>query len=425
MLLILNININKIIMNIIEPDSTFSAYVNFTLSQTDDEVLNLLYFPIIGKDAFAIYNLLSSFSSLKGNDYFISHEDFCKKNNISISEFLLARNKLEAIKLIETYRKEIISTSSYKKVMYIYKLCPPATANKFFNDPILFSLLNSSISNKDIISLKTHFKEGENKFFDYINVSSKIDDVFFIDKSNLKINKDLTFKEKKYKKIFSVDLAKIEKALLSYNFDISKITKYEKTIEKYLALYQIKEELAVDIISSCISTSGEFSKDIFIDKCKNAYSYTHDKSSSISNLNKYNSNEDITKYQTKSTKEFITELFNAEPTVAILNKINDIVERYNFSSDIINAIFDYCLKSNDGLYNGYKIDELCMYLSYNKVNDLFSAIQFLNRKDYKINEIKEAKERRKRKITEEDNTQVSKKEKIDKDEYLKKLGIDL
>ena len=412
-------------MNIIEPDSTFSAYINFTLSQTDDEVLNLLYFPIIGKDAFAIYNLLSSFSTLKGNEYFISHEEFCKKNDMAISEFLLARNKLEAIKLLETYRKEIISSNSYKKVMYIYKLCPPATANKFFNDPILFSILSGKVSSKDIISLKSHFKESSNKFLGYVDVSSKVDDVFFIDKENLKSNKDLTYQEKKYKKIFNVDLAKIEKKLLSNNFDISKLTKQEKTIEKYLALYQIKDDLAVDIISSCLSTSGEFNKDIFIDKCKSAYSYNTNKKDNLSSLNKYANTSDIELYQSKPTKEFITELFNAEPTQVMLNKINEIVEKYNFTFDIINAIFDYCIKSTDGLYNSYKIDELCMYLSYNKVSDLFSAIQFLNRKEYKTNEFNETKKRKIKKINEDITFEKTKNEKINKEDYFKKLGIDL
>lgn len=416
-------------MNIIEPESTFSSYVNFTLSQTDNEVLNLLYFPIIGKDAFSIYNQLFSLSSLKGNDYFNSHEEFCKKNNIDLSDFLKSRNKLEAIKLIETYRKEIISSNSYKKVLYIYKLCPPATANKFFNDPVLFSILSGVISKKEIVSLKAHFKEGTNKFFGYTDVSSKISDVFFIDENINKTNKDLVYKEKKYKKIFNVNLAEIEKKLLSLNTDLSKMAKYEKLVEKYLALYQINDKTAVDIISSCLSTSGEFNKEIFIDKCKNAYSYANNISTNISNLDKYNSSQDIEKYQLKSTKEFITELFNAEPTPVMLNKINEIASRYNFSSDIINAIFDYCMKASDGLYNSYKIDEACMYLSYNKVSDLFSAIQFLNRKEYKSNEIRETKKRKNKKLIEESVVDKldssSTKNNIDKEDYLKKLGIDL
>ena len=409
-------------MNIIEPDSTFSSYINFTLSQTDNEVLNLLYFPIIGKDAFIIYSLFSNISGLKSNNSFISHEDFCKKTNITISEFLLARNKLEAIGLIETYRKEIIDSNSYKKVKYLYKLCPPATANKFFNDPILYSILKSRIEEKDIISLKSYFKETNNKLFDYTNVSSKINDVFFYDKDSISSGEKESFKEKRYKKLFHVDLAEIEKKLVNNDIDISKIVNYEKEIKKYLILYQINEDLAVSFISSCLSTDGLFNIDTFIKKCKNAYSYTPDKNNSLINFNKYNSVDDINYYQSMSTKEFLTKLFNSEPTNHILNKVNEIMEKYDFSPDIINAIFDYCMKLTNGIYNDFKIDEICIYLSYNKVSDLFSALQFLRRREYKLEEYKETK-KRKRKIDDsnKDDKVFEGFKKID----LKKYGLDL
>ncbi len=410
-------------MNIIEPESSFSSYVNFTLSQTDNEVLNLLYYPIIGKDAFTIYSLFSSLSGLKGNDYFITHEEFCERSKISISDFLLARNKLEAIGLIETYRKEVIDSNSYKKVSYIYKLFPPATANKFFNDPILVSILKDSVGEKEIISLKSHFKESNNQFYNYINVSSKINDVFFYDKKEVSKDESGSYKEKKYKKTFQVNLAEIEKSLVSNDIDISTITKYEKQIEKYLTLYQIKDDLAVNIISSSISTGGMFDIDTFINKCKNAYSYNTEKQVNFVDFNKYNSKEDIEKYQSLPPKEFLTKLLNSEPTNHMLDKIHDIVERYNFTPDIINALFDYCLKSNNGLFNDFKIDELCIYLSYNKVTDLFSALQFLKRKDYKFEEFKAAKKRKQKTIVEDDKDSqtFSDYKKID----IKKYGLDL
>ena len=391
-------------MDFIEPNSSFKTFVDFTLSQSDNEVFNLLYYPIIGKDAYVLYNLLFTYGQLKENT-FICHEDFCENKNISLSNFINSRNKLESIGLIETLRKEEV-VNYENKIYYVYRLYPPATAKKFFKDSILSNLIINSVSEKELNNIKSFFKLSENKFIGYKKISSNFDQMFFSNDNNTNIKEE--FKDKKYKSASTVDLVNIEKKLLENEIDIKAIKDYEKTIENYLSLYQIDEEQAVDIIQSSLSTNNEFKEKTFIKKCQNANSYKSNKDAPLVNFNQYLQNEDYQKYTNKSIKEFLTDIFNKSPSNNILSKLDTTFSKFEFSSDIANAILDYVLKKYNGQLNDFVIEKICLSLSYNKVTDLFSAIQCLKRLEYTEEENKLKKERKaeakkKRNIDESNN----------------------
>ena len=93
-------------MNIIEPDSSFSISVDYSLSETDFSVLALLYLPIIKSDAYLIYDVLYKSSKSAEIDGLVTHEEFLSMIGFDDVRFLKARERLEAIGLLETYRKE-------------------------------------------------------------------------------------------------------------------------------------------------------------------------------------------------------------------------------------------------------------------------------------------------------------------------------
>ena len=135
-------------MLILEEQSSFTLYRDYSLSERDRQVLSLLYLPIIKSDAFSLYFRLNDLSYLKlGQDYFY-HQEVRNQLGLTIPSFLRARSLLEGIGLRETFRKTSFGDDDRKKVTYIYHLLPPASPKKFFSDLVLKSLLISEIGNK-------------------------------------------------------------------------------------------------------------------------------------------------------------------------------------------------------------------------------------------------------------------------------------
>lgn len=79
-----------------------------------------LYCPIVGAEAISLYNMLDTLIGNRNRYDSMFNSDLAKRLAISINELDLNRKKLEAVNLLETYRKEDVSG-----IKYIYKLLPP------------------------------------------------------------------------------------------------------------------------------------------------------------------------------------------------------------------------------------------------------------------------------------------------------------
>ena len=78
---------------------------NYDLSKLDHKVLSILYLPIIGSDAYSLYNYLeqeADYSLIKSNEL----KDLMSRLNISGAKFISAREALEASKLMKTYKTD-------------------------------------------------------------------------------------------------------------------------------------------------------------------------------------------------------------------------------------------------------------------------------------------------------------------------------
>ena len=114
------------------------------LSDNDREVLIMLYEPIIGAMPINLFFVLWSYLDrmhVASREYI--HEDLIKKLSINFTNFVENREKLEAIGLLKTYVKNDMVNS------YVYELYAPLTPYEFFNNPILSTLLYSSVGKKE------------------------------------------------------------------------------------------------------------------------------------------------------------------------------------------------------------------------------------------------------------------------------------
>ncbi|MFI3252248.1 MAG: hypothetical protein R3Y60_03810 [bacterium] len=156
----------------------FTVYCSSILSQEDINVLTLLYNPLIKKDAYNVYMLLSSLverASLKS--FTGKHQFLFDMTLLNSEEFYDARIKLEAVGLLKTL---------YNDSSYVYVLKPPFTAKQFLVDGILGTFLHAEIGQASFKHLFKLFNVPKIPT-GFNNITKNFDDVFTTDVETIKV----------------------------------------------------------------------------------------------------------------------------------------------------------------------------------------------------------------------------------------------
>ncbi len=377
-------------MNIIEPNSCFSIQMDFTLSETDFSVLALLYLPIIKSDAYLLYDVFYKMNDMIQLEGKMTHEDFFEMTGFDSVRFLKAREKLEAIGLLETYRKEN-DTAQGRNVLYVYRVIPIASPKKFFRDPILKNLLQQNVSSRKYNRLLNYFKKDEDKALDdYDSVGARFHDVFSVALSEEDLNKVNDVEEKKYKEISKFSSALLEEYLIASNLPVEKLKPYLNHIEDDAKLYGLDEKTVLRLIEESLDTEFNFYLDQFEAKARKQNSYIRQERENKDKvaLGKGESSKSVKIYTSTTPKQYLQAFFHAEPSTYMLKTVEDLRQRYGFDNGVINVILDYCLKKTGKEFNSLLIDKVASTLSAKEVNDCYSAIVFLKERDFKFSETK-------------------------------------
>ena len=131
------------------PADTYTV-INKTII-TDKKIITMLYQPIIGYTAVALYNtLLDDLDKQELASDDLTHHRLMATMQLRLEDIVIAREKLEAIGLLKTYvKKDNIN-------QFIYLLFSPVSADEFFNHPILNVVLYNNLGKKEYE--KNHIK---------------------------------------------------------------------------------------------------------------------------------------------------------------------------------------------------------------------------------------------------------------------------
>ena len=155
------------------PTDSYKVYNKTILTEIDKNILVDLYQPIIGYKALALYYTLLNDLDKKNfitEDY--THHHLLSSMQVSMSDIKMAREKLEAVGLIETFEKKEEVTK------FIYILYAPLSAKDFLNHPILNVVLFNNIGKNEYDKIVKNYKLPKVTLKDYSNVSKKFDEVF-------------------------------------------------------------------------------------------------------------------------------------------------------------------------------------------------------------------------------------------------------
>ncbi len=409
-------------MNIIEPDSSFSIQMDFSLSETDFSVLSFLYLPIIKSDAYLLYEVLYRMDPMVRLEGQMLHDDFFAMTGFDSIRFLKARERLEAIGLLETYRKET-NSSSGSKVLYVYRVIPIASPKKFFSDPILKNLLLQSVSNKKYHRLVNYFKKDDEKILDgYDSVGARFNDVYSVNLSEDDLGKENNIEEKRYKEISDFSLTVLLDYLKADNILIDKLKPFLSQIEDDAKLYGLDEKTVLRLIEESFDTESNFYLNQFEAKARKQNRYIRDekKNKEKASIGKGEASRTVQIFTSTTPKQYLQAFFHAEPSEYMLKEVEDLRRRFGFDNGIINVILDYCLKKTGKEFNSMLIDKVASTLSANEVDDCYSAIVLLKTRDFKVGENKKKKNTASVKDkNNSDEVNVEEKEEVTKDDLLK------
>ncbi|MHC5230098.1 replication initiation and membrane attachment family protein [Enterococcus sp. LJL99] len=161
--------------NKLYPKDLFQTMIAESLSNKEQEVLALLYQPIIGAQAFSLYlTLLSEISFPMGMSEELFHSELITMLDLSIQQIETAKLKLEGIGLLDTF----IKVENYEDKKYFYRLNHPETVERFFKDEVLALTLLNIVGQRKMDKLFKHFQPKHAQLTGLKNISASYKDVY-------------------------------------------------------------------------------------------------------------------------------------------------------------------------------------------------------------------------------------------------------
>lgn len=218
----------------LQPVDSFIIQMPYVLSDSDRQLVTMLYKPIIGSDAMSLYCTLWAESEGQVSEQ-LTHYYLMDVLNMSLKKLFDARVALEAIGLLKTWKKDEPDNR-----LFIYEVLAPLDAASFFSEPILATSLYSVIHEKAYVRVRERFVKKQVVHSGYENVSRDLQDVF---KSNHDYNKlGHIFEPGQMEQKNRPD--KLPFYSMDFDFDLLKSGLSEVMIPSHVLTFPIKEMIA-------------------------------------------------------------------------------------------------------------------------------------------------------------------------------------
>lgn len=370
----------------IEKESALTISVNFSMSDNDYKVLYTCYLPIVGSDGISLYGYLLSVG--QSNLPFIFGEDLFNFTGLNEATATIARKRLEAACLIETYNKVGVKEDSSS---FILKLFPPLSPKKFFSDLALTKILDISIGNKKLDELKRSYIKGENIGDDYTNISASFSAIFDIKNLDISINDSPDKLEDKSGKhtASNVDMASLKKAMKERQISSNNLKDDLPNILSTINFYDIDAKEAVNIIERCLNSDNIFALDKFTQLCRDRCRFVSDAYVDDSSDPMYNGNmrnAEIFEAQDKlSIPQFVSARLNLSIVPQpVLDDLYKLQQEFGFSNGVVNNIVDFCLLKNGSLPNLKYMERVSMTVTTKKPKTAYECSIILKNENKKF-----------------------------------------
>ena len=380
-------------MNVLSKNDFLEVNLNSLLADYDRDTLTMLYQPIIGYSALAVYFSFWSQGKFGKDRDLISHDQFFDRLQISCGSFVDARKVLEATGLIRTYISKIGDTH-----VYHYEIYAPKTPYNFFDDTLLYGMLIKILGDHEANELKNMFNIDKPPF-EGTEISSNFQEVFtpcFDDPSFIEAARSNN------RGAYSRNIAKVRSEFSYEKFfdnlcEVSHISpdsllrKEVKEIERLSMLYGVNEKEAANAVSYVYRSNGVKGSRVDFDRLnyylqnEQNYSFVVNRGGSTVNTpNMVSGKSDlatkINLMESVSPKDFISILQNgAKPASADLKIINSLSKDYGLNNSVINAVIDYVLTTNDNILSKALAEKVAGSLAREGIKTTIDAMNYLKK----------------------------------------------
>lgn len=384
---------------VVNPMSGFIISEATWLTNLDTQLFTTLYQPIVGPKALALLNTLWE---LIDEQPMLSkrwlHNELMSMVNLGPTELIQARQKLEAVGLIDTWHN-IDSLGEY----YVYQLNAPLQPADFFNDELMSALLLDSVGQQLYQRFREKFKLRKLENFSGENITKKVTDIFnpsrqaFKDIEKLayppletatsKNNQDLSLANDK-----SFDFELLFDSVKSIGISYEELDKHRNAFYIQHELYQINElnladyirqtyqldtkKINIEKIKFKISEDYQIKQQLFLQKAK-----PKNEVKPLSNSDEhqdYNAKNLIKIAQQLNPLDFLQSIKHKKNGFVTSNEQQTITQLVEFNllpAEVINILIFYILigLKKDNITRAY-FNSLANTLSQHRVESASAAI---------------------------------------------------
>ncbi len=340
------------------PADTYTVINKTVITDKDKKLISMLYQPIIGFAATALYfTLIDDLDKQEIISSDLTHHHLMATMQLRLEDIVIAREKLEAVGLIKTYmKKDNIN-------QYVYLLFSPINAHDFFNHPILNVVLYNNLGKKEYEKVLNYFKVPRINLKEYEDITSSFDEVFTpIRGTIMEVNQDISKKDSNNILInkgidFNMIISSIPESQINekcFNNDTREL------INNLSFIYNLNSLDMQGLIRNSLNEKGMIDKTLLRKSCRDYYQF--DNAGNLPTVI-YNKQPDFLKKpkgdnskwaQMVYTFENITpyqllrkKYKGAEPTDRDKKLIENLLIDQKLNPGVVNVLISYVLKINN------------------------------------------------------------------------------
>lgn len=240
--------------------------INPSRDQLTTNVWQRLYQPILGNNAFGLYNALQTFISEQPQ---LSnrrvHSQLLSWTDLDLPHFQASRQRLEALGLLNSYYQQDALGD-----LYIYELHQPLAADTFFQDDLLSVLLFQYVGQARYTELLDYFNASRLNLSRFKNISADFLDVYHVGDQQLAqrpaqlVDSKQSAHQPRVTNAPSLDFHLLGEYLKRESVDLTSVDAAQDLLQAEALLYGLNErELANLVVKATSVTTNRFDPDRF------------------------------------------------------------------------------------------------------------------------------------------------------------------
>lgn len=413
------------------PGDRYYVQVEGPFNEGDQKVLTFLYQPLIGPICISLYmTLKNQIGENRLTSEPTTHYYIMNLLDTNLADIYVARLKLEAIGLLETFVK---NDEDYRTFIYVLK--PPLAPNQFFTDGVLNIYLYQKIGREYYARLKSFFSDQDIPKEGFEKVTKEFQQVFHSATNYLPYQKD--FFEDEQQKYFTKPTPKslqIQPENFDYELLVEGLTRtmvptdsftkeVKDAILKLAFLYGIDPIQMKNIVLGAIDDDNQINIDQLRKGARDWYTIEHKNQlpKLVDRIQSplYHSNIDEPKtkderliryLETVSPRQLLEDLSDgSEPSQADLALIEDIMFQQKLNPGVVNVLIQYCLLKTDMKLSKSYVEKIASHWARKKIKTVQEAMELAKEEHRKYLEWQKNKKENK-----EGQRKAIRKEKIPK-----------